>query len=531
MAGGGRNLEALRGLMWSGGSRPPRRASERLGCPAVAPPESDCPIVGSSPSFGETSSEGRVRSSVPDRIVARVLALGAVIVASGCASGGEVVPGDCLPGQEGQASLEQETRVAVASSLHVYIDVSQSTTNFGRGGRESPWRDLLAWLLDRAANGSAEMYGFAERIAEMDEAAVRRAAEGQVSPCQTCGFGESRLDEVLGVVAAASEGAMSVVVTDLWLENSNLVGSGRLALQGPVRRILEDGRAIGLLGVAAPYTSQVYDVPGLAGGASAIPAGSVRQRPVFMLMIGPPSEVVSLGREVLGEVFPHETGSPEGPHFTLFTPTLAIRGVARHRLAVRSPFARHDYVLEVDGADVPEFLIQREAGPPSADNGGSLSWDIAAPISFGGEVPSPTTYDLDASMWRLMSPRSSVACDDAWVPLDLGDALQVVEEAGGAMLGFDASHRDVLAVLPGDIAFVRYRIMAGAFEHGAGGEAWLKDWSFESADGPGLAADPPHLFPVLNLRAFGRILETAMAEHVTGETVAQGMFLFTVERE
>ena len=130
-------------------------------------------------------------------------------------------------------------------------------------------------------------YGFADRIAEIGSEVLVQAARGDTNPCYECGFQESRLDAVLAKLATPeSRELFNVVITDLWLDNSELVGSSRLALQGPIRSILADGRAIGVLGVAAPYSSQVYDIPN-ASGTATIPAGRVEQRPVFALLIGP----------------------------------------------------------------------------------------------------------------------------------------------------------------------------------------------------------------------------------------------------
>ena len=220
-----------------------------------------------------------------------------VLGLGGCGSSDDLVPARCLPGETPPA----EPGRGGADTLGVYLDVSQSSTNFGRSRGESPYRDLVAWLVDlRSEFPEARSYGFAERIAEIDEDIFVRAARGDVNPCGACGFQESRLDDVLAAIAAPeSRGSLAVVVTDLWLDNSDLIGSGRLALQRPIRSILADGRATGVLGVPAPYSDQVYDVP-VPSGPSTIPAGRVQQRPVFALVVGSPGQVVELERRIAG---------------------------------------------------------------------------------------------------------------------------------------------------------------------------------------------------------------------------------------
>ena len=443
----------------------------------------------------------------------------------GCRSAGDLVPVDCLPGENSVAAVELGP--SDANALGVWLDVSQSSTNFGRGGGESAYRDLIVWLLELQSDfAETRSYGFAERIVEIDESVFMRAARGDVNPCPECGFRETRLDDVLAELAAPeSRATLNLVITDLWLDNSALIASARLALQGPIRSILADGRAIGVMGVAAPYADQVYDLPN-ATGASTIPAGRIQRRPVFVLLIGPPEQVVALEQRIAREV----NGDRAEQKFSLFTPTLVYDGVLEPRLAPRSPAVRPAYILPIEDASVPGFLIDRRAIDPLAGDDATGERGLAAPISgAGGNMPSLASYGLGVEAWTLVPPEPAGACAaDAWVLLDVGRTLEVTTDGGGAKIELDVSHPDLLGVRPGEIAFIRYRVTAGALEGGPG-TAWLREWSFDAEDTPALVADPPSLFPALNLAEFGRVLESAMSEQVAGETVAEGGVLLSVE--
>ena len=447
----------------------------------------------------------------------------------GCGTSDVPVPARCLPG--GPPAVEVRSD-ATADALAVYLDVSQSSTNFGLGRGESAYRDLIAWLVDfRSDFAEARSYGFAERIAEIGDDVFARAARGETNPCGAgCGFRESRLDDVLAAIAAPeSRGGLAVVVTDLWLDNSELIGSARLALQRPIRSILADGRAIGILGVATPYAGQVYDVPA-ASGASAIPAGRVERRPVFALVIGQPARVAALERRIAGEVFMNVGGAQR--HFSLFTPAFAAAGSVERGLAPRGPGVRRAYVLAVDGANVPGFLVDRRTVAPLVGDREAGGPALAASIAGLGHAgaPSPATYDLTAETWTLVPPEPSAACDPgAWHALDLGLPLRQVTDADGPAIGLDVSDPALLAIRPGEIVFMRYRVAIGSLRAGGPGGEWLEDWSFDAEEAPALLSDPPPLFPSLNLAELGRILEIAMGERVAGETVAHGSVLLSME--
>ena len=466
---------------------------------------------------------------IPDRggrAVVSCLAL--ALTLGGCGSDSDLVPAHCLPG----AAPAAGERLGAVDALDIYLDVSQSSTNFGRARGESPYRNLIAWLVDvRGEFAESRSYGFAERIAEIDQDVFVGAARGNVNPCRACGLQESRLDDVLAAIASPdARGSLAVVVTDLWLDNSDLIGSARLALQRPIRSILADGRAIGVLGVAAPYSGQVYDLPE-SSGSSSIRAGRVEQRPVFALVVGPPDQVVEIERRITGEIFMNAAAAER--HFSLFSPALGTSGPVEHRLQPRAAGVRRDWVLAVEGAEIPGFLIDRRTVDPLLSEDADPGPALVAPIAAGDHpgAPKPADYELAVDAWTLVPPQPSVACNDgAWLPIDMGRAFeQFTDTEDRPAIALDAAHPDLLAIRPGEIAFVRYHALVTSFQRGGPATSWLDDWSFDESGARDLAVDPPPFFPTLNLSEFGRILEVAMDELVAGETVASGSVLLSVE--
>ena len=426
--------------------------------------------------------------------------------------------------------------MADVARLAVYLDVSQSVTNFGRHGGESPYTDFLGWLIGLGSEfAEAATYGFADRIAEIDEDAVVGAARGVAGPCSACGFQESRLDDVLARIAAdEAPGSLNVVVTDLWLENSDLIGSGRATLQRSVRGILTAGTAIALIGVAAPYAGPVYDVPG-PGGPATIPAERVSERPLFILVAGPPRQVAELLERVDGEVF---SGLGDDQlHYSLFSPALAIDGPVEHRLAARDRAVRPAILVHVDGTNVPSFTIDRQAsitrGLPDADSEsqGPPPPALAAPVPVDpGPGLTPGGYSLDAEAWTLGVAGSAGACEQgAWIPVEVRQALELGGDPGASEVLLDVSHPTLLAVRRGEVVFVRYSVSVGSVNSDGPSTAWLSDWSFDVAGGGALRADPPPFFPTLNLDRFGETLTSAVGALVAGETVARGSVFLSVE--
>ena len=86
---------------------------------------------------------------------------------------------------------------------------------------------------------------------------------------------------VLRAIAASNPNELSFVVTDLWLDNSQLLTTGSVALGAPLKQILDSGRSVAIYGLPAPYAGQVYDMP------SGPPVTIDAKRPLFLVAIGP----------------------------------------------------------------------------------------------------------------------------------------------------------------------------------------------------------------------------------------------------
>ena len=438
----------------------------------------------------------------------------------------------CLPGEPETAPAP----MADAARLAVYLDVSQSATNFGRHGGESPYTDFLGWLLGLGSEfAESANYGFADRIAEIDEDVVVGAARGEAGPCSACGFQESRLDDVLARIAAeGSPGSLNVVVTDLWLENSDIIGSGLATLQRSVRSILTAGNAIALMGVAAPYASPVYDVPG-PGGPATIPAERVSERPLFILLSGPPRQVADILERVDEDVF-SGIGS-EQLHYSLFSPALAIEGAVEHRLSARDRAVRAAILVHVDGANVPSFTIDRQASMTRGLSGADPEFEGEPPPALAAQVAidygpglAPRAYSLDAEAWALGVAGPAGACEEgAWLPVEIDQALELGGDPDAPEVLLDVSHPALLAVRGRGVVFVRYSVSVGSVDSDGPSTAWLSDWSFDVAGGAALRADPPSFFPTLNLDRFGETLTSAVGALVAGETVARGSVFLSVE--
>lgn len=178
-----------------------------------------------------------------------------------------------------------------ALPIRVYFDASQSMAGYTRAGRDAPViADLIQLIADRAAatRQPVNYFAFGRETHAIPVDRARAYAGAAAYNCRACDNQESRIDSVLRRVASDSRRAVSIVVTDLWLDNSSFQGSPQVALGQPLGQIITGGGAVAAVGVRAPFAGKVYDIPGV--GSYPL----YGERPLFVLVIGPESEVADM---------------------------------------------------------------------------------------------------------------------------------------------------------------------------------------------------------------------------------------------
>ena len=227
----------------------------------------------------------------------RVLALLAVGLTAAC--GGETKIGELCwpldeprflatalpPPPEGKAEAAKPAK----GQTTVWWDGSQSLAGYIDASTETlrPLGDLQPILARyaRDAGGGARWLRFAAKVDTpiLDPAEVGAAGFYR---CSGCDNQESHVDTVFQRIAAQTGPGLNVVVTDLWLYDPKSTISPIVAMGGPVKSILADGRAIAVIGIKAAYAGGVTDIP------HAPTYHGARSRPLFVLLVGTPQEVL-----------------------------------------------------------------------------------------------------------------------------------------------------------------------------------------------------------------------------------------------
>lgn len=429
----------------------------------------------------------------------------------------------CVPADSLRATFKPFGEVKRASKIAIYVDGSQSMSGFANATTRElrAIGDLVTLLQARASNyEEASFHAFGKSIREISSNELNAYGTPQPYNCRGCDNQESRLDNVLNAAAAAGSDTLSVIITDLWLDNKSFVGSPQVALGEPLRAALAEGLSVGVIGIQAPFDGAVYDVPGVGTyrGASSLP--------LYVLAIGPEEDVASL--EIAFKQSGARSFDDARMRYSLFSKepnnpfvNVSLRSVgagASRGIVNRHPSLKSlpQYVLDVDVARAQKGMLGRTI-PIDANLREGLVWraDLAE--------------RTDA--WRLVSKDALSTCSkDAWQSLsEISDLWE--ERDGGEKATFSFDHRISEKLVPGNIYYVETHL--GSNEVGVPNAAnqWMRDWALNADNAPTLVQQGEGPFKTLNLSDLAQILEQELARQAEGgREVASFGFLLKVER-
>lgn len=436
------------------------------------------------------------------------------------------------PTQTGVACLPQAARAFVQTStedeaseagrVDLYVDASGSMIGYLRGPdltMRRPFQDLVAELRSATMGGGERRYHlFGRTIRALDAGSadqlVRETPYSCANPDRSkCDNQETRLDLVLQRVASSPADALSVIVTDLWLSAADLSANGSVTVGAPAAALLGEGRAIGLLGVRAPYDGRIYDLP---SGASVPYKG---ERPLFVLVAGPTERVVAF-REHLATAGLRGFGASDA-RFSLFTADPLKPGAAGELSFAGAAWDTRPVLPGNAAIDLPQATLASTAAIREGEGGSTIRFAANAGASVregavwqGATTGAVTAYSLRGHPCGATAWTESNRLEGGW------------SEAGWSLSGAEAA-----AQLPRGTYLLVGEQRRNGLTTPNPANAWLREWSFNASTEPQVIARKPELFPTLNLAETAQILEAAADEAARRAPVPLSGFAAVVKTE
>ncbi len=355
-------------------------------------------------------------------------------------------------------------------------------------------------------------------------------------PRRQCLNGESHIDDVLALAAKSNPRELTIIVTDLWLTNTELAASLTVTLNLRFASLFQQGRSIGIVGIAAPYKGPVYDMP---WGGTYLGATS---RPLFVVLIGPaPLEKAYLDAIEAYSAARSAAFNPAHVHHSLFTgnpfvgtatldarvmPTIVSDGFQPSAILTNPDFA-HIQQFRLERSE----LLQRDPRQPRAMAVGTLvisARTLPGSVWSGSLAPSTRVW-----MLRDQDAVDSDTCNaTTWTPFGTAPLNWpgAPETATRRQMSFSPGN-DLISLPAGHTYFIATYLERTDVAAPNVANDWMRQWSFDLADHDSLIRRHPTFFPALNLSATASVLEATLQQANGARRVPIGGFGFVTQVE
>ncbi len=416
-----------------------------------------------------------------------------------------------------------------ASAATIYVDRSASMVGYLRGADQfdKPLQDLLGNLpvVIKQAGASSSFRGFGRTVSEPmadGSASFQNTASYSCAKRVNCESAESHLDQVLTSIAA-NRGEMAIVLSDLWYDNSAEQTSGLTALHEPLTRILQDGRAVMLYGIEAPFDGAVYDIP--SGPKDQTSIRFRGKHPLYMLAVGSKADVLEFDRQLANS---GSKGIAEGLINKKIQKSLFTVDPGPLSPAAKAPLEKiaHPRVKSTIfeshiGLAIQQFVLT--GGLPTKPGAAAVPaprWTAPKDSDF---LPNAVWRGELAASVNLYQRQNDKCLPTSWIKQNpLVDKQRVdgqfVYALNPGKLAGRMGQKGVY-MLSGQIERVSVASPNSAND-------WMRAWSLAPEAAAAAAKKPGALFPTLNLSEVARIMENALA--VAAERNGGGIVGFSV---
>jgi len=432
---------------------------------------------------------------------------------------------DCIPKDSARSSSFESEEVTRAKTIKVYIDGSQSMAGFNAGATREmrPLGDLIALINATAENYEAtEYFSFGRNIKKVSARAIEEYGTAHPYNCKgpNCDNQESRLDTVLNAAVANGEETLSLIITDLWLDNKSFSGSPQVALGQPLRAALQNGLAIGVIGIMSPFDGVVYDVPGVGSYRDA------KQLPLYVLAFGPEENVSSFQIALSQSASP--SFSKEAMRYSLFSAEPNFPWVSTVLKPIGAGAFLGGALPRGTATLTPQYRIS--LGTAAAQNG-----QLGKTLPVGGTLREGLIWKgrpaERTDVWRLVDTGSLASCSPGtWQLIDpLENMWRVGDSFQNATFSFGESIGSRLR--PGNVYYLETHLGSNTPTVPNIDNQWLRDWALDSSTAGEFVKGKPERFKTLNLSDLSLILENELVRQTPDgrEAISFG-FMLKVER-
>jgi|TARA_B100001964_G_scaffold111966_1_gene124922 hypothetical protein len=393
-------------------------------------------------------------------------------------------------------------------SVHVFFDGSLSMQGFvtNQPGQKNLFVNVIDDLQQIAENvgNKTYYYRFGKTIKAMKEHEVVRVIKPSFYKCPAAATDcvldnqETRLDLPFKATKIDEE-ATYIIVTDLFIENKQLVGGKLQQITKPLKGILKRGQSIGIIGVMNSFNGTIYGIPLSTGGTGSYSGAQLR--PFYILVIGDQKNVNRIKKNLEEQHFI----DPEDKYkFSLITSTPVSQNLNVNKNLTE------DNIIKISKAENFKFTYVDSNLPLyqfDTDKKRKIKFKIKNSEIIVSGSTGVSKYKIDDNLWSSNEVKcKKILKNETWrsgKKENRSKWKQTDKELVVSIL-------DLKKLLRGFRYF--YLVNVYAEKPGNLSEETFKDWSVSDPDAEALKDQNPVEFKTLNLTKIIKILNSVANE-------------------
>jgi len=330
-----------------------------------------------------------------------------------------------------------------------------------------------------------------------------------------CHLSKSKISKVLDTISnliTADDDNLFLIISDLSLNNEELVGKNIENIKQPFIKALNSNKAIGVFGIKSKFNGNIWGLP------SGRKYEQAYERPFFIIAIGPDEIVINfkklIDNEALNQV------AQENYKFNLYSNTLIANPITANN------FSNNNYIfgkgmLEKNfysSSDFNQITFSKRHDPLT------IQLDL-------NEIQVPHTPYLN----NIVAYSEIAEIDDKKCRIynlkndnDTKFIIQDSQTENIVSYNFQDRTNDDANLLPRGRNYVlRVNFEANSITDQR--PKWYDDWSYSQTNEDDLVNNGVDFFPVLNLSNFGLLLSQIQNENFQSQKVGEIIFLTEIQ--
>lgn len=330
-----------------------------------------------------------------------------------------------------------------------------------------------------------------------------------------CHLSKSKISKVLDTISnliTAEDDNLFLIISDLSLNNEELVGKNIENIKQPFIKALNSNKAIGVFGIKSKFNGNIWGLP------SGRKYEQAYERPFFIIAIGPDEVVINfkklIDNEALNQV------AEENYKFNLYSNTLIANPITANN------FSNNNYIfgkgiLEKNfysSSDFNQITFSKRHDPLT------IQLDL-------NEIQVPHTPYLN----NIVAYSEIAEIDDKKCRIynfkndnDTKFIIQDNQTENIVSYNFQDRTNDDANLLPRGRNYV-LRVNFEASSITDQRPKWYDDWSYSQTNEDDLVNNGVDFFPVLNLSNFGLLLSQIQNENFQSQKVGEIIFLTEIQ--